>query len=154
MGEFFEELSHNSVLIVTVSAWIIAQTIKVAIGIFRGKRFNFKWFVGTGGMPSSHSAGAAALAISVGYTCGLDTPLFALASMVALVTMFDAQGVRRDTGIQAEALNKIMEDIYLKKPVKEERLKELVGHTPFQVLIGAAIGIMVAIFYYGALVRG
>jgi acid phosphatase family membrane protein YuiD len=154
MAEFFEELSANSVLIVTVAAWIITQTIKVAIGIWKEKRFNFKWFVGTGGMPSSHSAGAAALATSIGYTCGLDTPLFALAFMVALVTMFDAQGVRRATGLQAEALNKIMEDIYLKKAVKEERLKELVGHTPIQVLSGAVIGILVAAFYYGAFIKG
>ena len=149
-----DQFLSNRVVIATFSAWFIAQILKVVIGAVVEKRFNFKWFVGTGGMPSSHSAGAAALATSIGYTCGLDTPLFALAFMVALVTMFDAQGVRRDTGIQAEALNKIMEDIYLKKPVKEERLKELVGHTPFQVLIGAAIGIMVTIFYYGALVRG
>lgn len=151
MAEFFGELSQNSILIVTVLAWIIGQSIKVAVGVIREKRFNFKWFVGTGGMPSSHSAGAAALATSVGYSCGLDSPIFAVTFIVALVTMFDAQGVRRSTGLQAEALNKIIDDIYHKEKVKEERLKELIGHTPVEVFIGTALGILVAVVYYGVL---
>lgn len=129
-------------------AWLMAQTIKVAIGVIREKRFNFKWFVGTGGMPSSHAATVSALAASVGFTFGFSSPFFAIAFFLAFIIMFDAQGVRRQSGQQAEILNKIIEDIYLNKGVKQERLMELLGHTPVQVFIGATLGIVVAIFCY------
>lgn len=139
------ELAKNKAFLSTIIAWVVTQMVKVALGVITEKRFNFKWFVGTGGMPSSHSAGAAALATSVGILLGFDTPVFAVAAIFALVTMFDAQGVRRATGLQAEALNRIMEDIYSNKGIKEERLRELIGHTPVQVFVGALIGIGVAI---------
>lgn len=139
------ELSKNKAFTSTLIAWALAQTIKVMLGVITERRFNFKWFVGTGGMPSSHSAGGSALATSVGIILGFDTPLFAIAAIFALITMFDAQGVRRATGHQAEILNKIMDDIYSNKGVQEEKLKELVGHTPVQVFVGALIGIGVAI---------
>lgn len=139
------ELAKNKAFTSTILAWIITQMVKVILGVITEKRFDFKWFVGTGGMPSSHSAGAAALATSVGILLGFDTPLFAIAAIFALVTMFDAQGVRRATGLQAEALNRIMEDIYSNKGIKEERLRELIGHTPVQVFVGALIGIGIAI---------
>jgi len=129
-------------------AWLVAQTIKVALGVIREKKFNFKWFVGTGGMPSSHAATVSALAASIGFTFGFSSPFFAMAFFFAFIIMFDAQGVRRQSGHQAEALNKIIEDIYLNKGVQEERLKELLGHTPIQVFIGAALGILVALFCY------
>ncbi len=142
------ELTHNRVLIVTLLAWIIAQTIKVFLGVVREKRFNFRWFIGTGGMPSSHAAGAAALAVSCGLHDGFDSVIFALATTFALVTMFDAQGVRRQTGEQAEILNKILDDIYWRGQIESERLRELIGHTPFQVFIGALIGILFALGIY------
>jgi acid phosphatase family membrane protein YuiD len=129
-------------------AWLVAQTIKVAIGVVREKRFNFKWFVGTGGMPSSHAATVSALAASAGLTYGFTSPFFAIVFFLAFIIMFDAQGVRRQSGHQAEALNKIIEDIYFNKGIQQERLKELLGHTPIQVFIGAAIGILVAFFCY------
>jgi hypothetical protein len=126
----------------------LAQTIKVVIGVVSEKRFNFRWFVGSGGMPSSHAATVAALAASVGFKFGFGSPFFAMAFFFAFIIMFDAQGVRRQSGRQAEALNKIIEDIYLNKGVKQERLIELLGHTPVQVLIGAALGVVVAVFSY------
>ena len=129
-------------------AWLIAQTIKAAIGVVQEKRFNFKWFVGSGGMPSSHAATVSALATAVGLTYGFASPLFAITFFLAFIIMFDAQGVRRQSGHQAEALNQIIEDIYLNKGIQQERLKELLGHTPIQVFIGAAIGILVALFCY------
>ncbi len=129
-------------------AWLIAQTIKVAIGVVQEKRFNFKWFVGSGGMPSSHTATVSALATAVGLTYGFASPLFAITFFLAFIIMFDAQGVRRQSGHQAEALNQIIEDIYLNKGIQQERLKELLGHTPIQVFTGAAIGILVALFCY------
>ncbi|MDP2912210.1 MAG: divergent PAP2 family protein, partial [Candidatus Omnitrophota bacterium] len=119
-------------------AWLIAQTIKAAIGVVQEKRFNFKWFVGSGGMPSSHAATVSALATAVGLTYGFASSLFAITFFLAFIIMFDAQGVRRQSGHQAEALNQIIEDIYLNKGIQQERLKELLGHTPIQVFIGAA----------------
>jgi acid phosphatase family membrane protein YuiD len=99
-------------------------------------------------MPSSHASTVSALATSVGLTYGFTSPFFAITFFLAFITMFDAQGVRRQSGHQAEALNQIIEDIYLNKGIKQERLKELLGHTPVQVFIGAAIGIIVALFCY------
>lgn len=136
---------HNSILSVTVVAWVFAQTVKVTLGVIREKRFNFRWFIGTGGMPSSHAAGATALALSSGLELGFSSPIFALAFVFALVTMFDAQGVRRSAGKQAEILNKFLEDIYWRGNIKEGKLKELLGHTPIEVLAGSIIGSLIAL---------
>lgn len=132
------------VILTTFMAWFIAQTIKVVVGIIREKRFNFKWFVGTGGMPSSHSASVAALTTSVGLNSGLDSDIFVACLLFTVIVIFDAQGVRRATGQQAEILNKIIEDVYSHRQVPEERLKELWGHTPVEVFSGVALGIVVA----------
>jgi acid phosphatase family membrane protein YuiD len=130
----------NKVLLITILTWILAQTLKVINGYFHEKRFNFRWFVGTGGMPSSHAAGVVALATACGLAQGFDSVVFGLAAVFAMVTMFDAQGVRRETGQQAEILNRILDDIYSKGEIQEGRLKELIGHTPFQVFVGALLG--------------
>lgn len=131
----------------TLLAWVIAQTTKVALGIIKEKKFNFRWFIGTGGMPSSHAAGATALATTCGLKLGFDSGIFALSAVFAMVTMFDAQGVRHSTGKQAELLNKIMDGIYWKGKIEEEKLKELIGHTPVQVFAGAIMGFFIAIIF-------
>ena len=145
---FFVDIGKNQMFLTVALAWFLAQTIKVAIGVIREKKFNFKWFVGTGGMPSSHAATVSAVATSVGFTFGFSSPFFAIAFFFAFIIMFDAQGVRRQSGHQAEILNKIIEDIYLQKGLRQERLMELLGHTPIQVFTGAALGILVAVFCY------
>jgi acid phosphatase family membrane protein YuiD len=142
------EFLANKVLIITLIVWIVAQTVKVIIGVIQEKRFNFKWFIGTGGMPSSHAAGATALATTSGLYLGFDSVAFALAAVFALVTMFDAQGVRRATGQQAQILNKILDDIYWRGKVESEQLKELIGHTPTQVFVGLLLGLIVSVFLY------
>jgi hypothetical protein len=147
MKEFIFPLVKNKILWVTLLAWCIAQVIKVCLGVISEKKFNFRWFVGTGGMPSSHAAGATALAANCGFQLGWDSPIFALALVFAMVTMFDAQGVRRSTGKQAEILNKIMDDIYWRGKIEENRLKELIGHTPIQVLAGASVGLIISIIF-------
>lgn len=129
----------------TLSAWIIAQTIKVTIGIIRQKRFDFRWFVGTGGMPSSHAAGASCLATAIGFEYGFSSAYFALAAAFAIVVMFDAQGVRRATGKQAHILNKITNDIYWQGRIDDGRLRELIGHTPVEVIIGCLLGVVIAL---------
>ena len=144
----FAEFLKNDIFWTTGSAWVIAQTIKVIIGIIREKRFNFRWFVGTGGMPSSHAAGVSSLATSVGIAYGFDSPIFAITLVFTFIVVFDAQGVRRATGTQAEILNKMLEDIYWKKKMDNERLKELIGHTPIEVFAGIILGILISVIYF------
>ena len=142
------QFSRNYVLYSVALAWLTAQTIKVFLGVIREKRFNFRWFVGTGGMPSSHAAGVTALASSTGLYFGFDSAYFAIALLFTIVVLFDAQGVRRASGKQAEILNKILDDIYWRKKIQEDRLKELLGHTPIEVLTGVALGIFMSLLCY------
>lgn len=142
------EFSRNYIFWTSAAAWMIAQTIKVVLGIIREKRFNFRWFVGTGGMPSSHAAGVSALATSVGVTYGFDSALFAICLTFTLIVLFDAQGVRMATGKAAEILNKMLDDIYWKKRLDDDKLKELMGHTPVEVLAGSGLGIVVSLLLY------
>jgi acid phosphatase family membrane protein YuiD len=125
---------------VTTLAWVIAQGMKVLIYYIRIRKINFRLFVGTGGMPSSHSALVSCLATTIGLETSWDSPVFLLALGMALVIMSDAAGVRRAAGQQAKILNEIMDDFYRSKPFAHQRLKELLGHTPVQVLVGAFIG--------------
>lgn len=147
MNEILIQLSKNKVLMSTLLAWIITQSIKVTIGIIRQKRFDFRWFVGSGGMPSSHAAGASCLAIATGINYGFDSAYFALAASFAIVVMFDAQGVRRSAGKQARILNRITEDIYWQGKLSENRLRELIGHTPIEVIVGSLLGVLIALLY-------
>lgn len=135
---------HNKVFIATLLGWVTAQSIKIVINSVKEKRFNFRWLVGTGGMPSAHSSGVMALATAVGIEQGLASTIFIVTLVFAVVIAFDAQGVRRATGQQAEILNKIMDDIYWRRKIQEDRLKELIGHTPFEVFVGSIIGIIIA----------
>jgi len=144
MREIFIQVIQNRVFIITLLAWVIAQAIKVSIGVIRERKFDFRWLIGTGGMPSSHAAGAACLASILGYEYGFNSAYFAIACSFAIVVMFDAQGVRRSTGRQARILNRVMEDIYWQGRISEGRLRELIGHTPVEVLVGALLGIAVA----------
>jgi len=145
MKEIFLQLSQNKIFLTTLSAWLIAQAMKVFIGVVQKKRLDFRLFVGTGGMPSSHVAGAACLATSVGIEYGFDSVLFALAASFAIVVMFDAQGVRRATGKQARILNKITDDIYWQGKIHDGRLRELIGHTPLEVIGGFLVGVLIAV---------
>ena len=145
MTEIFTQIFKNKIFMTTLSAWIIAQAIKVTFGVVRQRRFDFRWFVGTGGMPSSHAAGASCLATAIGLECGFDSVYFALAALFALVVMFDAQGVRYASGKQARILNKVMEDIYWQGRIQEHRLRELVGHTPIEVIVGFLLGVTIAL---------
>ena len=146
--DFSFSLAKNQMFLTVFMAWLLAQTIKVGIGVIREKRFNFRWFVGTGGMPSSHAATVSALATAAGLTYGFASPFFAITFFFAFIIMLDAQGVRRQSGQQAEILNKMIEDIYLNRGINQERLIQLLGHTPIQVIIGAALGIIVALICY------
>lgn len=142
------EFSRNYIFWTCAASWIIAQSIKVILGVIREKRFNFKWFTGAGGMPSSHAAGVSALATSIGVTYGFDSALFAITLTFTLIVLFDAQGVRLATGKQARILNNMLDDIYWKKRLDEEKLKELIGHTPVEVWAGMFLGILISLLFY------
>lgn len=130
-------------------AWLVAclvsQGLKMALGAIRLRRFDFRWLIGTGGMPSTHAAGVTALSLTIGFQAGFNSPLFAAAAAFTVITLFDAQGVRRWSGRQAQILNKMMEDMYFKRRIQEQRLKELLGHTPIEVLAGMGIGVVTAL---------
>ncbi len=144
----FNDFLHNQIIWTSVAAWIIAQSIKVALGVVRDKRFNFRWFVGTGGMPSSHAAGVSALATSIGIHYGCGSPLFAVTLIFTSIVLFDAQGVRLAAGKQAGILNKMLDDIYWKKKLDEKKLKELIGHTYIEVWAGTILGVLVSLLLY------
>lgn len=139
------DIIHNRVLVSAIVAWAIAQLLKVIIVALTSKRFDYTRFVGSGGMPSSHSALVIALTTKVGIVEGFKSTSFAMALCFALVVMYDAAGVRRAVGIQARILNNIMNDISQKKPLEEKKLKELLGHTPVEVFAGAMLGIAIGI---------
>jgi hypothetical protein len=141
---FFSRIFDNRVLVVALVSWTIAQVAKVVIDISINKKFDLKRFVGSGGMPSSHSAFVMALSTGIGRLQGWDSPLFAIAISYAFVVMYDAAGVRRAAGKQAEIINIIVMDVIEHKGLKEERLKELIGHTPIEVIAGGILGIITA----------
>ena len=135
-----------------ISAVILAQILKFFVHLIWKRKVDLRLFTTTGGMPSSHSAGVIGLSTTVGLICGFSSVEFAMAFGYALVVMYDAAGVRRAAGKQAACLNKIIMDIY-KQELKEAggKLKELLGHTPMQVLMGALFGVVYACYVHNLL---
>ncbi len=148
--DFILDLIHNRIFMASISGWLVAQVLKTLIHMWFNRKFVAERLVGSGGMPSSHSATVCALATAAGIEYGGGSFQFAMAAIFAIVVMYDAIGVRRETGIQAKVLNEMMEmfDKMGKEMSVEEKLKEFVGHTPLQVLIGALLGIAIAAAVY------
>jgi acid phosphatase family membrane protein YuiD len=141
----FSEILDNHVLIVALIACFTAQGLKAIIELVRHRELNLKVLVETGGMPSAHSALVTALACGVGQTLGWASPMFAATSIFSIIVMYDAAGVRQAAGLQAKVLNQIIDELFQEKPeIREDRLKELLGHTPFQVIAGSALGVMIS----------
>ncbi|MBN2461569.1 MAG: divergent PAP2 family protein [Candidatus Cloacimonetes bacterium] len=138
----------NRILDIVLVALIAAQTLKFIVTLIKEKKINFRRFLDTGSMPSSHTASVTALATSVGIREGIASVLFAISLVLAIVVMYDATGVRRAAGKQAEVLNKIVANIKKKEghSIIEENLKEFIGHTPMEVFWGAILGIVIAFF--------
>jgi acid phosphatase family membrane protein YuiD len=132
-------------LLPAILAWTIAQVTKVAYISFRQRRLNLRVLAEMGGMPSSHSAIVMGLTTAIGRINGVTSPLFALALIFSFVVMYDAAGVRRAAGRQAAVLNRLVEDMVSMRGIREERLRELLGHTPVEVVVGAALGILVGL---------
>lgn len=138
------DMWNNIALRSAFIAWAIAQTLKGFTAI-RPRGFSWKHFLGTGGMPSSHSAFVSGLTAAVGFIHGWDSTLFAISLVSSLIVMYDAAGLRRAAGRQAAVLNKLTEEFLEKGEIKQERLRELLGHTPVEVFAGAALGVVVAL---------
>ena len=147
MREFFAGLVQNRALIAALSGWKVAQVLKTILVLIMDKELRLERLVGSGGMPSSHSATACALAAGCAMTYGSSSGQFALASIFAFIVMYDACNVRLETGKQAVAI-KELQDLLQKMGqdlTAEEKLKELVGHTLPQVLVGAVLGILIGV---------
>ncbi len=142
--EFFEQYKF---LIIPFSTWFFIQLFKVIWDLVVTHKFNFKRILGAGGMPSSHSAVVTSLATMIGKTQGLTSPIFALSVIFACVVMYDAAGIRRAAGKQAKLLNKLIETPGLSNLQVQEKLVEVLGHTPVQVFVGALIGVVVGIIF-------
>ncbi len=140
------EIITNQVLVAPLCAWAVAQLLKVFITLVKDKRLDLRYLVISGGMPSAHSALVSALATSVAIVQGLGSVAFGITAILALVVMYDAAGIRQSVGLQSVVLNRIVKELRSRRPMAElERdLREFIGHTPFQVIAGAALGIIVA----------
>jgi acid phosphatase family membrane protein YuiD len=138
----------NQPLICAAIAWFIAQAMKVPLYYRVEHVWDWHRFMGSGGMPSSHTAMVVSLALAVGLLNGFDTALFAICVVLAMIVMYDATGVRREAGTQATVINQILKDVLINgKRISDEELKELVGHTPFEVLGGFIIGFCTTLVY-------
>ena len=145
-------LSLNEILNVSLLAWFVAQVLKTIINFILLGKFQLERMWGDGGMPSAHSATVCAMVIATARSEGINSAIFAVAAVVAIITMHDAMGVRRETGEQAKVLNKMIEqwiDVTEKNSpfLQNMHLKEMVGHTPLQVLAGFLVGVLVGFLY-------
>ena len=143
---FFQELTSNQTLMTGVTGWVVAQVLKTILDIGLNHSFNPERLIGSGGMPSSHSSTACSLATAAALRYGVGSFEFSISFILAMVVMYDAIGVRQETGKQARVLNRLLFDDFLKLDgvVLQEKLKEYVGHTPIQVAAGAILGILIA----------
>lgn len=142
----FDDIINNFVLMCSMLGWLIASCAKIIIGFIKEKRLDFRRIYGSGGMPSSHSATVSSLATAVAKTDGLRSTSFAIAFMFAFIVMYDATGVRRAAGEQARILNQLVHNLAENKPVYlKKNLKELIGHTPLEVVVGSLLGILIAL---------
>ena len=134
-------------IIVPFLVWFAIQLFKFVYDLIKNKKFNFKRIMQAGGMPSSHSGVVVALTTMIGKNVGINSPLFAVSLIFSFIVMYDAAGVRRAAGKQAKLLNKIVETPGLTGLQVSEKLVEVLGHTPVQVVVGAAIGVIVGLLF-------
>lgn len=141
------QLTSNYVFCVGFWGWFIAQFLKIFTKRYKKGVWDVRAFVDSGGMPSSHSALCSAVTTAIALQQGMGSPLFAVALCFSVIVMYDAMGVRRHAGLQAEVLNVVVEDLLEDHPVSGRKLKEVLGHTPRQVICGAILGVLVGLVY-------
>ncbi len=142
-------LLDNRILVASFIAWAVAQLSKTMYDLIRYRKIRLSRLVSAGGMPSSHSALVTSLATATGRLVGIDSAAFAISLVLAAIVMYDAAGVRRAVSIQARILNQMIDEAFQGKPFAEERLRELIGHTPTQVLVGGLLGVGIALIVVG-----
>lgn len=138
-------MSKYPYLVIPLIAWLVAQSLKVITDSVSHRRVDIARLGSAGGMPSSHTAMVMSLTTLIGSRRGIGSPEFAISAIFSAVVMYDATGVRRAVGIQARVLNRIVDDLLRQQGIKEDRLRELIGHTPFEVYAGGALGVGMAL---------
>jgi uncharacterized protein len=147
-GGITQFVAWNPPLLLAILAMSSGQAFKFLSTLLIHRRVDFTRLLGTGGMPSSHSASVTALSMSVGISHGWSSTLFGIAAFLSMIVMYDATGIRRAAGRQAQILNRMLEDLTDYHKLQGERLKELLGHTPMEVLVGAAYGVLIAFLFH------
>ena len=141
----FGDILHNHVLLTGLAGWLLAQMLKIPIDFFRSHRWNWALFFGAGGMPSSHSALVTSTAVAVGLYYGFDSPVFGVATAIAMIVVYDATGIRRQAGMQAQKINILVEELLKGHPISDKHLREVLGHTPLEAMGGVFLGLAVAL---------
>lgn len=144
----WQQLLNNHALQAGLLAWLLAQVAKPFFEFPETRRWNWGLMLTAGGMPSSHSALMCAMMLGIGLFNGFDTPAFAIAVAITMVVVYDAAGVRRQAGIHAQRINQLIQEIFSGRPITEERLLEVLGHTPREVIAGVTLGLVTAAVMY------
>jgi acid phosphatase family membrane protein YuiD len=144
----FSAIFQNRVLGVMLTAWLLAQVIKIPLDFLYSRRWNWALLLSVGGMPSSHSALLTSATVAIGLYHGFDNPLFALGVAITMVVVYDAAGVRRQAGIHAQRINVLFEELLRGHLVDQKELREVLGHTPLEVTGGVLFGILIAILMW------
>ena len=142
---FLKDLLRNLPLVAAGVSWLATQTLKPLLYWLINREWDWRWLYSPGGMPSAHSAAFGALATAVGLREGVGSSTFAIALVTAIVVLYDAAGVRQSVSQQARVLNQMLTELFSGRPIGQEQLRELIGHTPFEVLVGTGMGIGVAV---------
>jgi len=140
LGSLFD----NRILLSALLGWFIAQVIKVPLHFILKRKWNFSLLLSVGGMPSSHSALVAGTAQATGLYMGYNSAAFALSFVLAVVVIYDATGIRRQAGKHAAVINAMVQDLATGHPLKEEQLREVLGHTPMEAVAGTLLGIVIS----------
>jgi acid phosphatase family membrane protein YuiD len=143
-----QDLLNNRPLIAGLLALWLAQFVKVPIGYWVNRRWEWNLWFSMGGMPSSHSALMVATTLGIGLYYGFNHPAFALGVAITMIVIYDAAGVRRQAGVHAQKLNVLLQELFSGQPISQERLKEMIGHTPRQVFVGSLLGAMIALLVW------
>jgi uncharacterized protein len=141
----FGNILQNHVLLTGLAGWLLAQMLKIPIGFLRTHRWNWALFFGAGGMPSSHSSLITSTAAAVGLYYGFDNPVFGVATAIAMIVVYDATGIRRQAGMQAQKINILVEELLKGHPISDKHLREVLGHTPLEAAGGVLLGLAVAL---------
>jgi acid phosphatase family membrane protein YuiD len=139
---------QNHVLLTGLFGWLLAQALKIPLDLFQTRHWNWALFFAAGGMPSSHSALVTSTAMAVGLHYGFDNPLFGVATALAMVVVYDATGIRRQAGMQAQKINILVEELLSGHPISEEHLREALGHTPLEALGGVLLGLALSLILW------